>query len=1579
MDHYKNKFHKNEISNLGSYKTDYNSNLANTPLSEISQSVLPLNHQDEDKHSFLLEGPYTRQIQNSNGQQQNISNMKTMPAYYGDLNHLRGAEQRKKLFMQHRNSDLSDQLKQQDEEQQEVHSPSLTSKSFIFRDQENIDDVNENKSEISGQIKKRIKKQKSSTISDQNVDSSQRQMQMQGVQSKIKSQTEIGQAVVENNKKHVMINVSTKTENFQQNSSSQLGAFSAQNTNAKLSLGYMEANDKIKGSNPSSNNQSFVELQQIQLNSNFGKGQICQDLNNAKSSLSNAFNENLDKNEFDASILKNKDMSIHQSDSALNFNAAFIPKNANQNSLNFNAFDIKTLDVVGNGNQLNSRNMRRGSNLLEIPSPSQIAAYTNQTNTFQRRNSDKSQISQRTQNKTKKRNFLKAFYFTYKFLQIMRFVRKYKNIYMLEKKHFKLIKDNAFGGLYERLGQRNTITKIFSKLSYYLFDIKSPFHAFQPTSLPLLIFEFSILIILLFLTFYIPLKVCFTNQIDFNEPQNLTTFINIVPYILMLEMIINLNTAYFSQGTTIVDRKLIIKRYFKFKFWIDIISIICLDQSSIIPLIFIIRVYQIFKILYDFDESFQIQFKFPTTFELTKLCFIILYVAHIFACGFKLILNYQSNEQETWIAKTNVFHKSWIEIYIAALYFAFTTMITVGFGDIVPYSLIERVYVIIMQLISCGVFAYAINTIGSIFQEIAKKSAEYRQQKQEIIDYMMRRKITKQTQIKVLKYLEYIHSSSDAGHQKGYEILNLLSKRLRDVVYKEYYGRILIQYKLFSRKFSEKFLKTLSLYMREQTLGPGEVLYNEGELDQRLFYVQSGEIELYTDLQENGHKDLMLHVLKQGDYFGQFQFLGNMASKNAARSLNVSQIVYCTLDDFISVIRQFPNDFEIYCSMKDSINFSDEKLDVMCSGCGRYNHQVHNCPLLHYEIDKEAHIRRYIHSDPQKGDKNFSRVKPYFSKWASKMQSQTNREGAISSNKKKEKDFQYQRFNVKREYQDLRIALRMLRIRLRDSEEKNLSEEQLQKIYNEQDDRKFILETDVPNCYYLQIHRQKNFLNKRNGQDDEENDEEDDDLYEEEFADYEDIMNNDHSQVTNVIYNNVNQQSYQKMSTLNSQIHVPTEKSLYIKMPSEHNFKASGMDSKVMEESSEDYEDDDSNDNNKKISKNSASKHDKNNQITFKEENQVIPPRKQSNSHFNKQQQSSEFNQQYADDDQAYQQKSVFYRGHDQNQGVSPSPTARYQNRHKTLNPSSFNNLSQNVETYFKGSQNDNNPSSMSSIALQQQYSKRKGTVLSSIHQGSSKLKQQGSQDFSINIQRTGTLNSKGFAKNSSKKLSERNILTRSNTGKMSKKESTKDQSKIIQPSLTQLAKFANTIRDNYSEKINKNQNGSQYSSQYDQNLMFCIMDFEKQCEFVYYLPQNNLSVVLKSLKKIFKSKQEQIFANNKSVKTFKTFKTMKMNGNSQIGKKAMMETPLNLVQANMFNNHQSGTINYFANQQSFYGNALPQDNSNQNALSNLQNQVAQDKQIITINVPQTQTESPPSSNFKPEKKQVQLSFKLQQ
>ena len=70
-----------------------------------------------------------------------------------------------------------------------------------------------------------------------------------------------------------------------------------------------------------------------------------------------------------------------------------------------------------------------------------------------------------------------------------------------------------------------------------------------------------------------------------------------------------------------------------------------------------------------------------------------------------------------WIKAKNLDDNSPVEVYVCSIYFAIIAMITVGFGDIVPVNTYERIYVILMTCFSCGIFAFAINTIGNIVKE----------------------------------------------------------------------------------------------------------------------------------------------------------------------------------------------------------------------------------------------------------------------------------------------------------------------------------------------------------------------------------------------------------------------------------------------------------------------------------------------------------------------------------------------------------------------------------------------------------------------------------------------------------------------------------------------------------------------------------------------------------------------------------------------------------------------------------------------------------------------------------------------
>lgn len=60
--------------------------------------------------------------------------------------------------------------------------------------------------------------------------------------------------------------------------------------------------------------------------------------------------------------------------------------------------------------------------------------------------------------------------------------------------------------------------------------------------------------------------------------------------------------------------------------------------------------------------------------------------------------------------------RDWIVHYITSIYWSFVTTLTIGYGDLVPSTNLEKIFVIIIILFMCGIFGYVISNIGEIFK-----------------------------------------------------------------------------------------------------------------------------------------------------------------------------------------------------------------------------------------------------------------------------------------------------------------------------------------------------------------------------------------------------------------------------------------------------------------------------------------------------------------------------------------------------------------------------------------------------------------------------------------------------------------------------------------------------------------------------------------------------------------------------------------------------------------------------------------------------------------------------------------------
>ena len=70
-------------------------------------------------------------------------------------------------------------------------------------------------------------------------------------------------------------------------------------------------------------------------------------------------------------------------------------------------------------------------------------------------------------------------------------------------------------------------------------------------------------------------------------------------------------------------------------------------------------------------------------------------------------------------------------------------MITLGYGDIVPQTMPEKIYVIFSAMIGCGIFAYSVNKVGSIINDMNKKSIDFRNKIALLSAHMKKRGVNK--------------------------------------------------------------------------------------------------------------------------------------------------------------------------------------------------------------------------------------------------------------------------------------------------------------------------------------------------------------------------------------------------------------------------------------------------------------------------------------------------------------------------------------------------------------------------------------------------------------------------------------------------------------------------------------------------------------------------------------------------------------------------------------------------------------------------------------------------------------------
>lgn len=531
----------------------------------------------------------------------------------------------------------------------------------------------------------------------------------------------------------------------------------------------------------------------------------------------------------------------------------------------------------------------------------------------------------------------------------------------------------------------------FAKLLKFLY--KTIRMVFYPSNYFKIIWDLLHLALIFIYLIIIPLKIGFDiNILDYYSSANPDLFSSFKTFSIcffLLDILVTMNTAYYEKGELITKRETMIINYLKTQFLWDILSLIFLFEEILdLPLfsneissagafklfgvLFLSRISNMNKILSRIEEFLFIEEKFYNILSLIRLIFFVIFVSHIFACAWHYIAyDPLTNHKGTWLEIYGLIGESWWIRYLYSFYYVVVAMNTVGFGDIVPQTYFERVYSIFFIYVACGIFAYTINCIGLILQDINKKKNDLKRTVLLINSYMKQKNINIDLRIRIRKYIEYIWQEERVQNDvETHDIINKLSKTLKEELMLNVNGVVLREFPLFYMNFSEVSLRKLVYHIEEISLTPGDLIYTLNELDPDncIYIIRKGEVELFVETPRSSRQSVtVLKTLKTNELFGEYSFFSEMPRETCARSSSFTTLFVIKKEVFLSIIKGNSDDYEIYCQLKDRINLYKETdgLYSNCSSCQQNDHNIMNCPLLHLTLSKYRILQRYNHSKPQ--------------------------------------------------------------------------------------------------------------------------------------------------------------------------------------------------------------------------------------------------------------------------------------------------------------------------------------------------------------------------------------------------------------------------------------------------------------------------------------------------------------------------------------------------------------------------------------------------------------------------------------
>ena len=389
----------------------------------------------------------------------------------------------------------------------------------------------------------------------------------------------------------------------------------------------------------------------------------------------------------------------------------------------------------------------------------------------------------------------------------------------------------------------------------------------------------------------------------------------------MFDFAFTFNTGYYNDENQVIGiRRKVCINYLKHWFFLDLLSsipfgllevfiptgsgasgLVKLSRLRNIPKL--LRLSRLIKIAKNLSYLQDIDFIISMNQRLLRFIKVIagiILCIHVTGCLWFLSAKMSDFAPETWVVRFGYLESNkWVQ-YETSIYWALTTLTTLGYGDIYPYTNIEKLITMIWELFAVYCLSFSIGSLTTMFADMDSKERIINEKLLLVDEFFHSTQLSVELMLKLKRSIRMSTDVSSFYLEDKDMLFEKLPIDLKHTLAKNMYYGAISNFSFFKR--DDIFIASIAVYLENALFSAGQTVWNIGEPCNGIYFIVQGRIHYVFGTEGNVFMSLV-----DGHYFGDVEIINKEVRRFDVISLLQSQCLLLPKIIALRISSQFPS------------------------------------------------------------------------------------------------------------------------------------------------------------------------------------------------------------------------------------------------------------------------------------------------------------------------------------------------------------------------------------------------------------------------------------------------------------------------------------------------------------------------------------------------------------------------------------------------------------------------------------------------------------------------------------------------